>query len=84
MDGDVCEFCVAQGETSALIANEISGCLEKILHLFDSFEGLPKPSDKDKLKDDIFALGNIDKYAGTMKCPEAMVLSRLAAISFPS
>jgi O-methyltransferase len=84
VDGDVCEFGVAQGETSALIASEIYGCREKVLHLFDSFEGLPKPSNKDKLKDDIFALGNIDAYAGTMKCPEDMVLSRLAAISFPS
>jgi hypothetical protein len=83
VNGDVCEFGVAQGETSALIANEISGCKNKILHLFDSFEGLPKPTDKDRLKDDIFALGNIDAYAGTMQYPEDMVISRLHAISFP-
>ena len=53
VDGDVCEFGVAQGETSALIANEIADS-NKILHLFDSFEGLPRPSEKDQLRDDIF------------------------------
>lgn len=84
LPGDVCEFGVAQGETSALIANEIAAPSNKNLHLFDSFEGLPKPSDKDQLKDDIFSLGNIESYAGKMSCPEDMVRSRLHAISFPS
>ena len=82
IDGDVCEFGVAQGETSALIASEIRDT-GKTLHLFDSFEGLPTPSDKDELKDDIFALGSMAAYAGTMSCPEDMVRARLAAISFP-
>lgn len=82
LEGDVCEFGVAQGETSALIANEIIPT-KKILHLFDSFEGLPKPTDKDSLKDDIFSLGSMDAYTGTMSCPEDMVVSRLKAISFP-
>lgn len=82
--GDVCEFGVAQGETSALIANEIALSSNKRLHLFDSFEGLPKPSDKDKLKDDIFSLGSIEAYAGTMSCPEDMVRSRLNSIQFPT
>ncbi len=82
--GDVCEFGVAQGETSALIANEIALSSNKRLHLFDSFEGLPKPSDKDQLKDDIFSLGSIEAYTGTMSCPEDMVQSRLDAISFPA
>jgi O-methyltransferase len=82
VNGDVCEFGVAQGETSALIANEIADRTTKTLHLFDSFEGLPRPSDKDRLKDDIFSLGNMSAYAGTMKCAEDMVLRRLAAISF--
>jgi hypothetical protein len=81
--GDVCEFGVAQGETSALIANEIFGS-NKVLHLFDSFEGLPKPSDKDRLKDDIFQLGSMEAYTGTMASPEELVLTRLAAIKFPS
>jgi O-methyltransferase len=82
--GDVCEFGVAQGETSALIANEIALSSNKRFHLFDSFEGLPKPSDKDQLKDDIFSLGSIGAYAGSMFCPEYMVRSRLDAISFPA
>lgn len=82
LEGDVCEFGVAQGEASALIGNEIRE-QKKILHLFDSFEGLPKPTEHDTLKDDIFSLGNMEAYSGTMSCPENMVTSRLEAISFP-
>lgn len=82
VSGDVCEFGVAQGETSALIANEIHSST-KVLHLFDSFEGLPKPTEKDQLKDDIFSLGSIEAYTGTMSCPEEMVRARLRAIAFP-
>lgn len=82
LPGDVCEFGVAQGETSALIANEIANT-PKRLHLFDSFEGLPNPTAKDELKNDIFSLGSIEAYAGTMKSPISMVLERLQAISFP-
>ena len=80
--GDVCEFGVANGDTSALIANEIQSS-NKVLHLFDSFAGLPKPSEKDHLKDDIFSLGTMEAYAGTMSCPEEMVHARLGSISFP-
>jgi hypothetical protein len=83
VSGDVCEFGVAQGETSALIANEIASSA-KAMHLFDSFEGLPKPTEKDQLKDDVFALGSMEAYAGTMSYPEDMVRARLAAISFPT
>jgi len=84
LNGDVCEFGVAQGETSALIANEIALSGNKNLHLFDSFEGLPNPSEKDQLKDDIFSLDSMEAYAGTMSYPEDMVRARLKAISFPS
>jgi O-methyltransferase len=80
--GDVCEFGVAQGETSALIANEITGG-NKTIHLFDSFQGLPTPTEKDQLKDDIFSLGTMGAYAGKMACAEKMVRARLEAISFP-
>jgi hypothetical protein len=80
--GDVCEFGVAQGETSALIANEIQSS-NKVLHLFDSFKGLSKPTEKDQLKDDIYSLGSVEAYTGTMSCPEEMVLARLRSISFP-
>ena len=74
-------FGVAQGETSALIANEMRS-RDAILHLFDSFEGLPMPTERDQLKDDIFALGSMAAYAGAMSCPEEMVRTRLRAISF--
>ena len=81
-EGDVCEFGVVQGETSAFIANEIlAGC--RRLHLFDSFQGLPAPLQRDLLKDDIFPLGSIEAYAGTMVCPEEQVIARLAAVGFP-
>jgi len=82
ISGDVCEFGVAQGETAALIANEIQSG-NKVLHLFDSFEGLPKPTEKDQLKDDIFSLGSIEAYTGKMSYPEENLHSRLKAISFP-
>lgn len=79
--GDVCEFGVAQGETSALIANEIRETNKK-LHLFDSFEGLPRPTANDELKDDIFGLGKIEEYEGTMNCNKELVIRRLKGISF--
>ena len=82
ISGDVCEFGVAQGETSTLIANELLPGT-KILHLFDSFEGLPKPTEKDQLQNDIFSLGSIESYTRKMSYPEEMVLTRLKAISFP-
>jgi len=84
LEGDICEFGVAQGETSALMANEIVQSTTKKLHLFDSFEGLPKPTEKDQLKDDIYELGSMGAYAGEMACPEDMVRARMQAISFPS
>jgi O-methyltransferase len=82
LEGDVCEFGVAQGATSALLANEIRGT-RKTLWLFDSFRGLPKPTQKDVLVDDIFHLGSIEKYAGTMAYPIDEVLRRLKAIDYP-
>jgi len=81
LEGDVCEFGIAQGATSALIANEIRGT-EKELWLFDSFEGLPMPTGKDILIDDIFSLGSIEKYQGTMACGQEQVIGRLNSISF--
>jgi len=80
--GDICEFGVAQGATSALIANEILDTSKK-LWLFDSFKGLPKPTKKDELKDDIFNLGTMDKYEGSMSNPVNLVKKRLKEINFP-
>ena len=82
VEGDICEFGVAQGATSVLLANEIKDT-RKNLWLFDSFEGLPKPTDKDSLINDIFNLGSMAAYKGTMACPVDMVRSRLADIKFP-
>jgi len=82
LDGDVCEFGVAQGATSAPLANEIRAA-HKSLWLFDSFQGLPKPSSEDILVDDIFDLGSMEKYEGTMCCQASQVASRLKAIGFP-
>jgi len=81
--GDICEFGVAQGATSALLANEIRGTT-KILWLYDSFTGLPKPAAQDKLKDDIFRLGSIERYEGEMRCDASEVRIRLDRIGFPA
>ena len=81
--GDICEFGVAQGATSKLLASEIMGTSRE-LYLFDSFEGLPAPSAEDVLIDDIFKLGSMDRYEGAMMSPESEVLGRLKSIGFPS
>jgi O-methyltransferase len=83
VNGDVCEFGVAQGETSALIANEIKGG-RKTFHLFDSFMGLSSPTVEDTLKDDIFSLGKMKAYEGTMSYDKRRVSFRLQAIHFPA
>jgi hypothetical protein len=82
LEGDVCEFGVAQGATSALIANEIRHT-NKRLWLFDSFEGLPRPTEKDRLIDDIFNLGSMDRYEGQMAEKQSGVIGRLNKIRFP-
>lgn len=82
LDGDICEFGVAQGATSALIAYEIRNSVKK-LWLYDSFAGLPKPTCHDTLKDDIFELGTIEEYEGTMTYSINEVIERLSQISFP-
>jgi O-methyltransferase len=80
--GDICEFGVAQGATSRLLAAEILP-FERHFWLFDSFEGLPAPTEKDRLIDDIFGLGSMEAYKGQMACPEAQVRAKLQEITFP-
>lgn len=82
--GDICEFGVAQGATSKLLASEIMSDPSRKFWLFDSFEGLPAPTKEDKLIHDIFNLGSMDKYKGTMASPEGEVLAKLASVSFPA
>ncbi len=81
VNGDVCEFGVAQGKTSKLIASYIKDS-EKKLFLFDSFNGLPPPSKEDELKDDIFNLKEIANYTGKMAHSENKVISELKEINF--
>lgn len=81
-EGDVCEFGVGSGATSALIANEIRDG-QKTLWLFDTFEGLPQPTAKDLLIDDIDGLGSMQAYAGKMRHGASEVLARLADVRFP-
>jgi len=80
--GDVCEFGVAQGATSAVLANEIRDT-DRSLWLFDSFEGLSRPTPEDVLLDDIGGLGSMDAYAGEMAYGPERVRDRLAEIGFP-
>src|SRR5215510_5250207 len=70
--GDVCEFGVAQGATSALLANEIRTTTKR-LWLFDSFQGFPQPSPQDVLLDDICHSGSMEKYEGVDAFPLDMV-----------
>ena len=83
LPGDVCEFGVAQGEASALMANEILDTGAN-LHLFDSFAGLSAPTARDRLQDDVLGLGSMAAYGGKMACPESMVMERLIDVGFPS
>lgn len=80
--GDICEFGVAQGFTSALIANEIA-TTDRVLWLYDSFEGLSRPSPRDELINDIESRGLMERYEGAFAYTETCVRSRLESIEFP-
>jgi len=81
ISGDVCEFGVAQGKTTKMIAYLIRNTNKK-LYIYDSFQGLPKPTKEDTMKDDIFKLGNINNYEGKMSHSEKKVIYELNQISF--
>ncbi|HEV8648308.1 MAG TPA: TylF/MycF/NovP-related O-methyltransferase [Actinomycetes bacterium] len=81
--GDVCEFGVAQGFTSALLAGELLDS-DRTLWLYDSFEGLSKPTGHDVLLDDICSLGSIDAYERAVAFGPDEVRSRLAEVGFPA
>jgi len=80
--GDLCEFGCSHGASTALFANEILET-DKHIWIYDSFEGLSKPTTKDVLIDDIANLGSIDKYEGEMAHPKERVLGRLSKVGFP-
>jgi O-methyltransferase len=82
--GDVCEYGVATGRTSALIAATLNALQSrKRLWLYDSFEGLPKPHEKDELLNDIYGLGEINRYQGMFSVPEGYVRRELEKVGFP-
>ena len=78
IEGDVCEYGVAQGRTSGLIATRL-GRTEggKRLWLYNSFEGLPKPSAKDILLHDLYGLGDMAKYEGMFSLPEDLARAEI-------
>jgi O-methyltransferase len=82
--GDICEMGVAQGATSALLANEILDDGDRSLWLYDSFSGLSVPSSEDLLIDDVFNLGSIHKYAGTMAFPQEFVREQVSGVGLPA
>jgi O-methyltransferase len=85
IEGDICEYGVAWGRTSALIAATLNSIgSSKGLWLYDSFEGLPKPHEKDELLDDICGLGTIDKYQGVFSAPEDFAKKEIEQVAFPS
>lgn len=76
--GDWCEYGVAHGRTSALLAAALKyeGSARK-LWLYDSFEGLPAPHEKDVLIDDIYKKGKIEEYAGYLSFPEQYAIDEV-------
>jgi O-methyltransferase len=82
-NGDVCEFGVARGASSVVIANDILDT-NKTLWLFDSFEGLPAPTEKDVLIDDIAGLNSMAAYEGEMAYSVDLVEDKLRSIGFPA
>lgn len=80
--GDVCEFGVAQGAISALLAHEIKKT-DKNLWLFDLFESSPEASEKNVPGNATGDSGTMEYYRGSLSFPEEMVRTRLAEINFP-
>jgi hypothetical protein len=82
VSGAVCEMGCASGTTSALIAHEILSS-SRDLWLFDSFQGLSRPTAEDALINDIYDLGSMEAYEGAMAYPEEEMQQRLVDVGFP-
>jgi hypothetical protein len=81
LDGDWCEYGVAHGRTSALLAQAmLQQQRPRTLWLYDSFEGLPDPHEKDVLLHDIFRKGSIGAYKGAISFPEIYVREELHSV----
>ena len=82
IEGDWCEFGVAHGRTSGLLGQAMfMHGLPRRLWLYDSFEGLPAPHEKDILTDDIYGMGSIEAYQGYISFPEKWVLQELHSVN---
>ncbi|GGT30219.1 hypothetical protein GCM10010271_37830 [Streptomyces kurssanovii] len=82
-EGDIVEMGVAQGATSAFLANEILNT-QRHLWLYDSFQGLSRPTAQDKLINDIENRGSMDRYESAMSFPQQLVWQRLGSVGFPA
>jgi len=79
VSGDWCEYGVATGRTSAMLAQAINK--PRTLWLYDSFEGLPAPhASKDVLIDDLYNKGSMAAYQGMLSFPEQIVRGELSAV----
>ena len=81
--GAMCEMGCASGNTSALIGHETRGS-DRDFWLFDSFEGLSRPTAEDTLIHDIYDLGSMEAYTGAMAYPVESVQQALAGVGFPA
>jgi len=80
--GDWCEYGVAHGRTSALIAEQlVARPGGRRFWMYDSFQGLPKPHEKDVLIHDIFNKGTMAAYEGEISMPEQYVRSELESVT---
>lgn len=80
--GDVCVFGVGDGTTTALLANELRDT-DRDLWLYDSFEGLGRPTGEDVLLDDVLDLGAIERYEHSFAHSIREVRNRLEEVGFP-
>lgn len=87
LPGDFVEMGVARGGTAAILAGSILTTPERRLWLYDSFEGLPEPSDLDGKKADAYAGGrtsgelrSIGMCVGSREEVEALLLDQ---VGFP-
>lgn len=82
VSGDWCEYGVAHGKTSALLAQLlIRQSHRRMLWLYDSFEGLPRPHEKDILLNDIFCKNSMEAYEGAISIPEHLVRAELESVT---
>jgi len=82
LDGDVCEFGVADGGSAALLAQVMKPGAKR-LWLFDSFRGFSPPTGRDILLRDHRGMSPAGPIEGQLSYPEERVRERLAETGFP-